>query len=86
MQAYITARQPSEVASEVERWHDRGCRSFLLSRVNHGGELDRERLGAARYAAGVQSQVELQGASSGVPATESREGPVTSDSGALGAR
>jgi hypothetical protein len=79
MQAYITARQPSEVAREVERWHDRGCRSFLLSRVNHGGELDRERLGAARYAAGVQSQVELEGgASSGVP--------VTSDSGSLGAR
>jgi hypothetical protein len=77
--AYITGRQPSEVAREVERWHDRGCRSFLLSRVNHGGELDRERLGAARYAAGVQSHVELEGdASSGVP--------VTSDSGARGAR
>ena len=79
MQAYITALQPSEVAREVERWHDRGCRSFLISRVNHGRELDRERLGAARYAAGIQSQVELEGdGSSGVP--------VASDSGALGAR
>jgi hypothetical protein len=78
MKAYITARQPSEVAREVERWHDRGCRSFLLCRVNHGGELDQERLGAARYAAGVQSQVELEGESSGVT--------VTSGSGALGAR
>jgi len=77
MQAYITARQPSEVAREVERWHDHGCRSFLLCRVNHGGELDRERLGAARYAAGVQSQVELEGESSGV---------VASGSGALGVR
>jgi hypothetical protein len=79
MPAYITARQPTEVAREVERWRDRGCCSFLLSRVNHGGELDQERLGAARYAAGFQSQVELEGdASSGVS--------VTSDSGALGAR
>jgi hypothetical protein len=86
MRAYITARQPFEVAHEVEQWHHRGCRSFLLSRVNHGGELDQERLGAARYAAGVQSQVGLEGESSGVPATESREGSVTSDSGALGAR
>jgi L-alanine-DL-glutamate epimerase-like enolase superfamily enzyme len=77
-QAYITARQPSEVAREVERWHDRGCRSFLIRRVNHGGELDRERLGAARYAAGVQSQIELEGESSGVT--------VMSGSGALGAR
>jgi hypothetical protein len=85
MRTFIAARQPSEVAREVERWHNRGCRSFLLSRVNHGGELDQERLGAARYAAGVQSQVELEGESSGVPATESRE-PLTSDSGALGAR
>ena len=77
-QAYITAGQPSEVAREVERWHDQGCRSFLIRRVNHGGELDRERLGAARYAAGVQSQVELEGESSGVT--------VTWGSGGLGAR
>jgi hypothetical protein len=61
MRAYITARQPSEVALEVERRHRRGSRSFVLRQVSHGGELDRERLGAARYAAGLQSEVELEG-------------------------
>ncbi len=77
MRAYITARQPSEVAREVERWHKRGCRSFVLRRVSGCGELDRERLGAARYAAGIQAEVELEGdASSGVP--------VTSVTGVLG--
>jgi hypothetical protein len=71
MPAYITARQPSEVAREVERWCRRGCRSFVLRQVGKGGELDRERLGAARYAAGVHAQVELEGvsSSSGVPET-----------------
>jgi hypothetical protein len=64
MRAYITARQPSEVALEVERWHKRGCRSFVLRQVSGGGELDRERLGAARYAAGIQAQVELEDESS----------------------
>ena len=61
MRAYITAGTPSEVAREVERWHRRGCRSLVLRQVSHGGELDRERVGAARYAAGIQSQVELEG-------------------------
>lgn len=64
MRAYITARQPSEVALEVERWHKRGCRSFVLREVSGGRQLDRERLGAARYAAGIQSRVELEGDSS----------------------
>ena len=79
MPAYITARQPAEVAREVERWHQRGCRSFVLRPVGRGGELDRERLGAARYVAGVQSLVKLEGDSSnGLP--------ETSSSGALRAR
>lgn len=70
MRAYITSRQPIEVAREVEHWQKRGCRSFVLRQVSSGGELDRERLGAARYAAGVQAQVELEGdSSSGVPVT-----------------
>jgi len=60
MRAYITARKPSEVASDVDRWRRRGCRSFVLRRVNGGGLLDRERLGAARYAAGLQADVELE--------------------------
>jgi L-alanine-DL-glutamate epimerase-like enolase superfamily enzyme len=79
MRAYITASRPAEVAREVERLHKRGCRAFVLRSVNHGGDLDRERLGAARYAAGIQSQVELEGdASSGVA--------MTSVPGARGAR
>lgn len=55
----ITARRPSEVASEVERLVRDGNRSFVISSVDHGGMLDQERLGAARYAAGLQSRVEL---------------------------
>lgn len=61
MRAYITARQPADVAREVERWHKRGCRSFVLRQLSDGRELDLERMGAARYAAGTQSQVELEG-------------------------
>ena len=72
MRAYITARQPSEVAIEVERWHKRGCRSFVLRQLSGGGQLDRERLGAARYAAGVHSQVELEGDSSDLGSAAAR--------------
>ena len=61
MSAYITARQPSEVAHDVDRWRRRGCKTFVLRRVNAGGFLDRERMGAARYAAGLQADVELEG-------------------------
>ncbi len=56
----ITARRPQDVAREVERWLRRGMHAFELSRVDHGGMLDQERLGAARYAAGLQSKVELE--------------------------
>jgi hypothetical protein len=61
MTAYITAGRPGDVAREVTRWYRRGCRSFVLRQVNSGGLLDRERLGAARYAAGLQAEVELEG-------------------------
>jgi hypothetical protein len=61
MRAYITSRKPADVAREVERWRKRGCGSFVLRRVNGDGLLDRERLGAARYAAGLQADVELEG-------------------------
>jgi hypothetical protein len=61
MRAYITARRPADVARDIERWRQRGCRSFVLRQVNGGGFLDRERLGAARYAAGLQAEVELEG-------------------------
>jgi hypothetical protein len=61
MTASITARRPSEVAADVERWRGRGCRSFVLRQIDGGGVLDLERLGAARYAAGLQADVELEG-------------------------
>ncbi len=56
----ITARHPEEVAREVERLLRDGQRSFVIGRIDHGGMLDQERLGAARYAAGLQSKVELE--------------------------
>jgi len=58
--AYITAARPQDVAKEVESGRGRGCRSFTLRSIDHGGMLDRERLGAARYAAGVQAGVRLE--------------------------
>jgi len=63
--AFVTAAHPQDVAREVERQVALGCRSFVLRPVAHGGMLDQERLGAARYAAGVQAEVVLE---SGVPA------------------
>jgi hypothetical protein len=69
MTAYITARHPSEVAREVERELLNECRSFVVRAVAGGGMLDRERLGAARYAAGIHAQVVLDESSSAVAAT-----------------
>jgi L-alanine-DL-glutamate epimerase-like enolase superfamily enzyme len=62
--AYVIARKPEDVAREVERLGKTGCRTFVLRRIDGGGMLDRERLGAARYAAGLQADVELEGQSS----------------------
>jgi hypothetical protein len=62
--AYVTARRPEEVAREVECLSKEGCRIFVLCRLDGGGMLDQERLGAARYAAGLQADVELEGQSS----------------------
>ena len=56
----ITTLRPEEVAREVEHLTRRGERVFILARVDHGGMRDQERLGAARYAAGIQSTVELE--------------------------
>lgn len=56
----ITARRPADVARAVERLAGDGYDHFVLRRIDHGGMLDRERLGAAHYAAGVQSEVELE--------------------------
>ena len=56
----ITARRPEEVAMRVVLLKRNGCREFVVVRIDHGGMLDLERLGAARYAAGLQSRVELE--------------------------
>jgi len=58
--AYIEAARPQDVVLEVEAWVRRGSRNFTLRSIDHGGMLDRERLGAARYAAGVQAGVRLE--------------------------
>ena len=45
---------------QVEAAKRRGCSTFLLLSIDGGGMLDLERLGAARYAAGLQAVVELK--------------------------
>ena len=62
--AYIVARLPVDVAREVETLYSAGCRRFVLSALDGGGMLDLERLGAARYAAGVHAEVVVEGQSS----------------------
>jgi L-alanine-DL-glutamate epimerase-like enolase superfamily enzyme len=62
--AYITARAPADVAREVENRYQAGFRKFVLRALDGGGMLDLERLGAARYAAGLQAEVEVDGQSS----------------------
>jgi hypothetical protein len=56
----ITARRPADVARDVESLVHAGHRTFVITRIDHGRMLDQERLGAARYAAGLQSKVELE--------------------------
>lgn len=68
--AYIAARVPVDVAREVETRHREGCRKFALRALDGGGMLDLERLGAARYAAGLQAEVEVEGQSSPAGASE----------------
>ena len=72
MRAYITARRPAEVARDVDSWRRRGCRSFVLRRIGSGGFVDQERLGAARYAAGLQAEVELEADASDLSDAASR--------------
>jgi L-alanine-DL-glutamate epimerase-like enolase superfamily enzyme len=61
--AYVAAINPEDVAREVERNIALGFTSFVLRPVAGGGMLDQERLGAARYAAGLHADVELEAAS-----------------------
>jgi hypothetical protein len=58
--AYIEKIRPQDVARDVEAALSRGCRTFMLRSLDQGGMLDQERLGAARYAAGVHSVIELE--------------------------
>jgi hypothetical protein len=58
--AYITAIHPTDVAREVENRLAQGCRVFVLRRVAGNAMLDQERMGAARYAAGLHAEVELE--------------------------
>ena len=59
-EACITATRPKDVAADVEAARLRGCTSFVLTSVDQGGMLDLERMGAARYAAGVHADVQLR--------------------------
>jgi hypothetical protein len=56
----LTARRPADVARDVEASVGKGEHAFVLTSVDHGGMLDLERLGAARYAAGLYSDVGLE--------------------------
>jgi hypothetical protein len=57
--AHVSARRPADVAREVELDLQAGFQAFVLERIAGGHMIDLERLGAARYAAGLQAQVEL---------------------------
>jgi len=72
--AYVTSRRPVDVAREVERLRQAGCLKFVLRQLDGGEMLDRERLGAARYAAGLQAEFELEGARPGGSAEASGVG------------
>jgi hypothetical protein len=72
MRAYITARKPADVARDVDGWRKRGCKSFVLRKAGGGAEMEQERLGAARYAAGLQAEVELEGDGSDLSDAASR--------------
>lgn len=58
--AYVVSRRPADVAREVERLRKAGCLQFVVRPLDRGGMLDLERIGAARYAAGFQAEVELE--------------------------
>jgi hypothetical protein len=64
------------VAREVEALVKTGQKRFVLSRLGSGEMLDLERLGAARYAAGLQAEVELEGQSSSTASTASPTAPL----------
>ena len=56
----ITSRRPEDVAIEVDRLRAAGETHFVIARIDGGGTLDQERLGAARYAGELESAIELE--------------------------
>ena len=60
MKHVVSARRPNDVAREVDALARSGCTWFVLVSVDGGGTVDLERMGAARYAAGLQCRVELE--------------------------
>ena len=77
--ARIAAHRPADVAHEVELRLKEGWCRFVLERVDDGQMRDLERLGAARYAAGLQAQVEL---AAEVSSATSKAAPASSALGA----
>lgn len=57
--ALIEDARPDEVASSVEELRARGFGAFKLKAANAGGQVDLERLGAARWAAGLGAGLRL---------------------------
>jgi L-alanine-DL-glutamate epimerase-like enolase superfamily enzyme len=57
--ALIEEVRPDAVAAEVERRFVAGFRTFKLKAANGGGQLDLERLGAARWAAGASAGLRI---------------------------
>lgn len=57
--ALVEDARPHAVAESVERLRGEGFGTFKLKAANAGGELDLERLGAARWAAGPAAALRL---------------------------
>jgi L-alanine-DL-glutamate epimerase-like enolase superfamily enzyme len=57
--ALVTAAKASAVAAEVGRFIAAGFAAVKLKAANGGGPIDRERLGAARWAAGHEVELRL---------------------------
>lgn len=57
--ALVTDRRPAAVARDVDRRMEAGFRAFKLKSADAGGELDIERLGAARRATGGSARLRV---------------------------
>jgi len=57
--ALLTERRPRELANDVERLAAAGFRAYKLKAAGAGGQVDAERLGAVRYAAGREARLRI---------------------------